>query len=144
MQPYAYHKCDFLLWLQLQRLHPFFARAFLLRDHVTHKIKVLTKGHYFILSKLFAISCTLPHRINLQGLQPASWTFGRAAGSYEGYCSGNFMTILIILSSSSMSYYLRPWNRLGVFYVLKVSEANKLWRRGKQKTESEKNTFELA
>ena len=48
---------------------------------VTHKIKVLIKGHYFILPKLFATSCPLPNRINLQGLQPASWTFGRAAGS---------------------------------------------------------------
>jgi len=26
---------------------------------------VLKEGHYFILSKLFATSCPLPHRINL-------------------------------------------------------------------------------
>jgi len=109
-----------------------------------HKMKVLIKGHYFIISKLFATSCPLPHRINLQGLQPASWTFGRAAGSYKGYWSDKFMTLLIILSISSMSYYLRPWHRLGVFYVLKFFEANKLWRRGKQMTDSEKNKMEPA
>lgn len=73
-----------------------------------HKIKVLIKGHYIILSKLFATVCPIPHRTNLKGLQPASWTFGRAAGSYEGYWSDNFMTILIILSNSSVSYHLRP------------------------------------
>lgn len=68
----------------------------------------------------------------------------KSSRSYKGYWSDKFMTILIILSISSMFYYLRSWHRLGVFYVLKVSEANKLWRRGKQKSDSEKNTIELA
>jgi hypothetical protein len=103
---------------------------------------VLIKGH-FILSKLFATSCPLPHRINLQGLQPASWTFGTAAGSYKGYWSDKFDYIDNFIQFINVQLFMAVAS-LRSFYVLKVSEANKLRRRGKQKTDSEKNMIELA